>query len=726
MNKILITSALPYVNALPHLGTLIGCVLSADVFARFCRSKGYQTRYVCGTDEHGTTTEVKALEEGLTPQEVCDKYFRLHKQVYEWFGIQFDAFGRTSTDTQKKFTQEIFLKLKENGYIVEDFLDELYCEKCKKSLADRFVEGTCPHCGYEGARGDQCDKCGHMLNPFELKGPKCKVCGSVPVKKSTKHLFVDLVKLQPQIEAWVDKQSKVGDWSDNTIQYTRSWLHEGLKKRCISRKLKWGVPIPLKGFEDMVFYVWFDAPIGYLSITAHKFNDWKDWWKNPEHVDLYQFMGKDNVPFHTILFPGTLLGTKDKYTLVHHINTTEFLNYEDSKFSKSRGTGVFGDDAMKSGLPADSFRYYLLINRPEKADTVFSWEDFQDKLNAELIANYANLVNRTLVFLKKYYSSAVPKAKLGPAEEALVEEVKAYEQKISDLMHKVKLKDALREVMNLSAVGNKYFQDSAPWKAVQEDKEQAAATMLVLVNFVKDLAILAEPFLPHTAERIFKQLALDPKKWDDLGNQSIKPGHKLGEPEALFAKLLDEDRKRFKVQFGEKKDQKDETGEKQAFAKGVKKTGAALLNLKVAQIKEAKAHSQADKLVILKLDLGSEERQIVAGIKAYYNIDELPGKKIIIVSNLKPAKLRGEVSNGMLLAAMDNEGKLGLLSVKHSKPGSQVLVQGVEPNDSEISIDDFVTVKLEAKGGKGLCEGHKLVSGMEDVFVERDVEGRVR
>ncbi|MBN1792770.1 methionine--tRNA ligase [Candidatus Woesearchaeota archaeon] len=724
--KMLITSALPYVNAVPHLGNIIGCVLSADVFARFCRSKGLQTRFVCGTDEHGTTTEVKALEEGLTPKEVCDKYYAVHKEIYEWFGCSFDAFGRTSTEAQKRITQEIFLKLKANGYIIEDFLEELYCEKCAKSLADRFVEGICPHCGYDGARGDQCDKCGHMLNPFELKAPRCKVCGATPVKKSTKHLFLDLAKLQPQIEEWVEKASKKGEWSDNTIQYTKAWLKEGLKKRCISRQLKWGIPIPLKGFEQMVFYVWFDAPIGYISITANKFDDWKNWWMNPEGVSLYQFMGKDNVPFHTILFPGTLMGTRDKYTFVNHMSTTEFLNYEDSKFSKSRGTGVFGDDAMKTGLPADSFRYYLLINRPERSDTVFSWDDFQEKLNSELIGNLGNLVNRTLVFLDKYFDGEIPAGDVGPAEKSLLDEMRPMHENVTHLLQKVKLKDALREIMLFSAAGNKYFQDSEPWRAVKEDRKKASSSLFVLANIVKDLGILIEPFLPKTGESIFKQLAIEKKGWDDLGRHSVEKGHHIGKPEVLFNKLLDEDKVKLKERFGAKKDKdspKDADGKNEGQAK---KSGAALLNLKVAQIKEAKAHPQADKLVVLKLDLGSEERQIVAGIRAYYNIDELPGKKLIIVSNLKPAKLRGEVSEGMLLACSDEKNNLGLLSVKSSAPGCQVVIEGIEPNNGVISIDDFITVKLEGKGGKAFCEGTRLLCGAEEVFVEKGIEGKIR
>jgi methionyl-tRNA synthetase len=724
MKKILITSALPYVNNVPHLGNIIGCVLSADVFARYARSRGYSTRYICGADEHGTTTEAKALEEGLTPQQVCDKYYKIHKDIYDWFGISFDVFGRTHTDTHAKITQEIFLKLHENGFIAEDFLEELYCEKCKRSLADRFVEGTCPYCGFVGARGDQCDKCGHLINAVELINPRCKVCGETPVKKNTKHLFLDLEKLQPELEKWIKPRSKEGFWTENTILYTNAWLKEGLKKRCISRQLKWGIPIPLKGFEDMVFYVWFDAPIGYISITAHKFNDWKDWWKNPENVDLYQFMGKDNVPFHTILFPATLIGTRDKYTMLYHINTTEYLNYEDGKFSKSRNVGVFGDDATKLGLPPDTFRYYLLINRPERSDTVFSWDDFQDKLNHELIGNIGNLVNRTTVFLKKYYNYEIPTYELGESEKNSIVQIRDYENKITSLLEKVKLKDALKEILNLSSLGNKFFQEAEPWKNVTENKKKAANALYILANLTKDLAILIEPYLPFTAEKIFKQLNVPAVKWDNLGVLSMDKGHRIGEPEVLFEKLVEEQKSRLKEQFsgaGKKVAEEKET-------KATEKAGFNLLNLKVAEIKEVKEHPKAEKLYIIKLNLGKQEpeRQIVAGIRDHYSMEELKGKKIIIVTNLKPAVLRGVESNGMLLASGSDEGILGLLTVKKSEPGAQVLIRGAEPNSEVISIEDFQKVNLAAKKGKAYSDKEVLKAGDEEVFVENEAEGKIR
>jgi len=398
--NILITSALPYVNNVPHLGNIIGCVLSADVYARFCRLRGYNTIYICGTDEYGTATETKALKENKTPQEICDYYHKIHKECYDWFDCDFDYFGRTSTEQQTKACQDIFLKLHKNNLLVENTLTQPHCDTCNRFLADRFVHGTCPHCQYNDARGDQCDGCDKLLEPTELINPKCELCNSTPVIKETKHLFLDLPTIAPELEKWVEESSVKGGWSNNSIQTTKTWLKQGLKPRCITRDLKWGVSVPLAGYENKVFYVWFDAPIGYISITANYTSGWEQWWKNQENVKLVQFMGKDNVPFHTVIFPSTLIGSQDNYTLLHHISTTEYLNYEAGlMFSKSRGTGVFADAARETRILPEVWRYYLLINRPEQSDTEFNWEDLATKINNELVANLGNLCNRSLKFI---------------------------------------------------------------------------------------------------------------------------------------------------------------------------------------------------------------------------------------------------------------------------------------------------------------------------------------
>jgi methionyl-tRNA synthetase len=464
--KILITSALPYVNNIPHLGNIIGCVLSADVFARYCRLRDYDAIYICGTDEYGTATEIKALEEKVTPQDICNKYYKIHKDIYEWFGIKFDYFGRTSTPEHTEITQDIILKLHKNGYVKEGEIEQLYDEKAGMFLADRYIEGTCPYCGYDKARGDQCEKCGKLLHPTELGDPVSKISGTKPVLKKSKHLFIDLPELQDRMEKWVDERSKEGFWSVNATSIAKSWLSEGLRKRDITRDLKWGVKIPVKGYEDKVTYVWFEAPIGYISITANYTDEWEKWWKNPDEVLLYQFMGKDNVPFHTIIFPATLMGTKEPWTLLYHINTTDYLNYEGGKFSKSRGIGIFGDGAMESGIPADVWRYYLLANRPERADTNFTWEDFQEKTNSELIANLGNLVNRTLVFIKNNFNGKIPEAKnLTDDDEKFLEMQKDVIAKIEKELDNVSIREGLHIVVgNFAKNANKYFQDNEPCK----------------------------------------------------------------------------------------------------------------------------------------------------------------------------------------------------------------------------------------------------------------------
>ena len=409
--KRLITSALPYVNNIPHLGNLLQ-VLSGDVFARFCRLKGYETLYIGGNDEYGTATETRALEEGKSPRELCDYYHKIHTEIYKWFNISFDKFGRTSTPQQTEITQSIFKDLDSRGFIKEETSEQVYCNNCGRFLADRFVKGICPACGYEGARGDQCENCGKLLDPLDLKSPVCSTCGHTPEVKPTKHLYIDLPGILPEYEKWMKKASVEGRWAKNALQMTQAWIRDGLHERAITRDLKWGIPVPKEGYEDKVFYVWFDAPIGYISITKclgdEKGFDWKDWWLNPENVELFQFIGKDNIPFHTVIFPCSLIGSGKNWTKLFHMSSTEYLNYEGGKFSKSQGIGVFGSDAMESGIPADIWRFYMFYNRPEKADTLFTWKDFQEKINGELVGNLCNLVNRTLPFVIRYFDGKIP------------------------------------------------------------------------------------------------------------------------------------------------------------------------------------------------------------------------------------------------------------------------------------------------------------------------------
>ncbi|XP_032500315.1 methionine--tRNA ligase, cytoplasmic isoform X3 [Phocoena sinus] len=541
--NVLITSALPYVNNVPHLGNIIGCVLSADVFARYSRLRQWNTLYLCGTDEYGTATETKAMEEGLTPQEICDKYHVIHADIYRWFNISFDIFGRTTTPQQTKITQDIFQRLVARGFVLQDTVEQLRCEHCARFLADRFVEGMCPFCGYEEARGDQCDKCGKLINAIELKKPQCKVCRSCPVVKSSRHLFLDLPKLGKPLEEWLEKTLPGSDWTPNARFIIRSWLRDGLKPRCITRDLKWGTPVPLEGFEDKVFYVWFDATIGYLSITANYTDQWEKWWKNPEQVSLYQFMAKDNVPFHGLVFPCSALGAEDNYTLVSHLIATEYLNYEDGKFSKSRGVGVFGDMAQDTGIPADIWRFYLLYIRPEGQDSAFSWTDMLLKNNSELLNNLGNFINRAGMFVSKFFGGFVPEMVLTSDDRRLLAHVTLELQHYHQLLEKVRIRDALRSILTISRHGNQYIQVNEPWKRIkgsEADRQRAGTVTGLAVNIAALLSIMLQPYMPTVSATIQAQLQLPPPACSILLTNflcTLPAGHQIGTVSPLFQKL---------------------------------------------------------------------------------------------------------------------------------------------------------------------------------------------
>jgi methionyl-tRNA synthetase len=725
--RILITSALPYVNNVPHLGNIIGCVLSADVFARYCRSRGYDCIYVGGTDEYGTATEIKALEEGVTPKQICDKYYAIHKGIYDWLGISYDIFGRTSTDKHTQLTQEIFLDLHRNGHIIEEETEQLYDEKAGMFLADRYIEGECPHCSYNGARGDQCDKCGKLLHPGELINPLSKVTKTAPIKRKTKHLFIDLPGIEAELAEWIDRASVKGEWSENTTKIARSWLRDGLKKRAITRDLKWGVPVPLPGYENKVFYVWFDAPIGYISITANLTEKWQEWWLGGKDNDvrLYNFIGKDNVPFHAVIFPSTLMGTKKPWTLVHHISTTEFLNYEGGKFSKSRNTGVFGDDARDTGISPDVWRYYLLSNRPESADTDFTWNDFSDKSNSELLANLGNLVNRTLVFVKNNFGGAVPEGAPNDTDKAFLAQQDALVSEITADMEKVKIRDGIHRIMAFSKAANKYFQDNKPWELVKSDKARAAEVMSVLVRQVRDLAILAEPYLPFTSTEIFRQLGMPKARWAGIG-KPIQAGHQLGEPKALFRKIEPKEIDALKAKFAGK-------GEQKSFS-------FSDLDLEVGEILSVEKHPDAEKLFVEKVKLGDGVRQIVSGLAGHYLEEELVGKKVVIVRNIAPAKLRGVDSEGMLLAAEGREhvpAKAGkgagmeqdaveVVFCPESQAGQKVLRKGEKSAPKKtVTFKEFGTVKITVKDFAVFCDGKPLTAEDRELRLKNIREGVV-
>ena len=725
--NILITSALPYVNNVPHLGNIIGCVLSADVYARYCRLRDYNAIYICGTDEYGTATETKAIAEGLTPQQICDKYHKVHAEVYDWFDISFDKFGRTTTPQQTEIAQDIFLKNDANGNIVHQTMQQLWCNTCSRFLADRFVEGTCPKCGYDDARGDQCDSCSTLLNATELVNPKCKTCASPPVEKDSKHLFLDLPKLTGKLTEFVDESAAKGNWSQNSITGTRTWLKGGLQNRCITRDLKWGTPVPKEGYTDKVFYVWFDAPIGYLSITANYTKDWEKWWKNPEDVDLVQFMGKDNVTFHTIIFPSTLIGAQDNYTLLHHISTTEYLNYEAGlKFSKSRGTGVFGTDPKKTGIPSEVWRYYLLANRPETADTEFSWDDFAIKNNNELIANLGNFVNRILTFTNNSFGSVIPEFSTKPADiawqQGIFTEVTKHVRSYVEHLEGVKIKDGLRSAMALSSACNKFIQENKPWELIKEDKEKCGTFMCIANNLVYLLAVLLQPYMPGFSDKVCRQLSVKDPNSLRLSRGNIwgpedfvlKSGHKIGSAEIIFINISAAEVEKYRKMFGlQQEESKVEEVE----------CGAKFLT---ARILSVEPHPSKDHLYVLKVDCGpagGNERQIVSGLaKAYPSKDDLVGKNIVVMANIKASKFAGVQSQGMVMCAEDSNGVVGVLTTtEDAKPGVVIQPEGCSTTPAKNFNVKKNLPALRLKLGKGgvplLMEQYKFLVDGKDILV---------
>lgn len=757
MKRKLITSALPYVNNIPHLGNLIQ-VLSADVFARFCRLRGYTSLYVCGTDEYGTATETKALEEGKTPRELCDYYHAIHRDIYHWFNIAFDYFGRTSTPQQTEIVQGLFKDIDKSGFIKEHAIEQLYCAHCNRFLADRYVRGICPHCGYEDARGDQCENCGKLLEPTELKAPRCSTCGATPEPRSTKHLYIDLPGIVPQYEPWMQKASVEGQWSNNAVQMTKGWLRDGLQERAITRDLKWGIPVPKAGFEDKVFYVWFDAPIGYISITKCFTDltgvDWKNWWLEQNDIELFQFIGKDNIPFHTVIFPCSLIASGKDWVKLHHISSSEYLNYESGKFSKSKGIGVFGSDAKDSGIPADMWRFYIFYNRPEKNDALFTWKDFQERVNSELVGNLCNLINRTLTFVSRYYDGVIPqrdgmtsaREDVRAVTEGLRAAAKYSIEKITALLEEAELRDAFHELFALSSVANKAFQDGEPWKNREADPEKAEALLFELCYLIKDLLILMHPYMPEYADAVASFLGIkiwsgnvfdwehpvQPRPENTLAWENLleRSGLERVQKPAIIFKTLENDaiaayRERY---AGSQKERAAQAGKRAAGKQaggeqdGKKQQNAGSKNekqktkpewadippeklftdyisLKTAKIISVEKHPDADKLFVETIDDGSESgRVILSGLAPYFAPEELVGADIILAENLKPRKMRGIESKGMLLAShytdADGTERVELVGMPGAAAGTPVTLEGAEAATPPVQKPQAIDAEL--------------------------------
>jgi methionyl-tRNA synthetase len=673
--RILITAALPYANGYLHLGHLAGAYLPADIYARYQRLKKRDVLFLCGSDEHGVAITVSAEKEKTTPKNIIDRYHPANKDVFEAFEMSFDNYSRTSLPLHHETAREFFKEFHERGIVIDKKEHQLYCEKDSMFLADRYVEGTCPNCKSTQARGDQCENCGTWLDQTELIDPKCKLCGTTPVVKETTHWYFPLGKYQSRLEAYIAERNTRDGWKDNVLRYCEGWFKDGLKDRAVTRDLNWGVHVPVAGYEEKVIYVWFDAVLGYISsakewaAAQRKPDAWKEFWQN-EDTKYVAFIGKDNVVFHCIVFPAMLMAWNDShvqhYVLPENVPANEFLNFEGQKFSKSRGWGIDVQDFLKY-FPADMLRYALAVNLPETRDSDFYLKDFQARINNELADITGNFVNRTIAFLDKNFAGIVPKlGTLNKLDEEMIAAVQQAPSRIGGFFEHYNFREGLMEVMNLSRSANKYFNDSEPWKTLKQNPERCSTTLHVSLQIVRSLAILLEPVVPATSGKIWKLLNLDiPVKnegWDSASEFRLKEGHQLNKPEILIAKIEDKQIDEI-VKFLE-------GGDKPAAVKTspVKPTitidDFKKVDLRVGRVLAAEKVPKSEKLLKLQVEIGGERRQVVAGIALHYKPENLVGKLIVVVVNLQPAKLMGQESQGMILAASDEAGALTLVGVQ--------------------------------------------------------------
>lgn len=565
MSKILITSALPYVNGVPHLGHLVGCLLPSDVYARYMRMMRHEVLYVCGTDEHGTPSEVGAAKEGMDVADYCLKYHNRHKEAYDAFNLSFDYFGRTSSEQNREITYHIFEQLDKNGLIEEESIKQIFSIDDNRFLPDRYVTGTCPHCGYDKARGDQCENCTKVLDPTELINPRSTISGSTNLEvRETKHLFLNLPKLEKQLAEWV--KSKEPFWPDVAYSIAQKWLKEGLRPRCITRDLKWGFPVPKKGFEDKVFYVWFDAPIGYLGITKQWADEkpgersWKDWWLDAKDVYYVQFMGKDNVPFHSISFPATLLGTGENWTKVDYLKGMSYLTFEGGKFSKSEQRGVFAEDAVKE-FPADYWRYWLISNAPEASDSSFTFDLFAGVVNKDLNGVLGNFVSRVMKMTASKIGAEVPAGgEMTEVEEKLIADLQEKADNYCKYMEGLEFKKAMNELRAIWADGNNYISVTEPWTVIKTDPARAAAILRVCLNLIRIYALLSAPVMPETSAKILAKFGLNAADMPVLKGfnaakeiEALQPGHKFEVGDALFERIAPEKTEELKAKYGSDK-----------------------------------------------------------------------------------------------------------------------------------------------------------------------------
>lgn len=672
--RTLVTAALPYANGGVHIGHLAGVYVPADIYVRYLRLKHRDVLFVCGSDEHGVPITLLAKKKGCSPQDIVDRYHALIRDSFKEFGISFDVFGRTTSEVHRQTASDFFRTLYDKGEFVEKESEQYYDEEAHTFLADRYITGECPHCHAQGAYGDQCEKCGTALSPLELINPQSAISGSKPVLRKTKHWYLPLDKHQQWLEPWITEQHK--EWRSNVMGQCKSWFDMGLQPRAVSRDLDWGIPVPVEGAEGKVLYVWFDAPIGYISNTKELLPDtWETWWKDSS-TRLIHFIGKDNIVFHCIVFP-SMLRAEGSYILPDNVPANEFLNLEDKKISTSRNWAVWLHEYLEE-LPGkqDVLRYVLTANAPETKDNNFTWRDFQARNNNELVAVYGNFVNRALVLTQKYYDGEVPAAgELTDYDRDTIREFTDVKAQVERLLENFRFRDAQKEAMNLARIGNKYLADSEPWKLIKTDAERVKTILNLSVQLVANLAIAFEPFLPFSSQRLRSMLNVGELEWDRLGaTDLIAAGHHIGKPDLLFEKIDDEviDFQMKKLEEAERKN-----AEANYHANPVKADIAfedfEKLDIRVGTVLECERVPKADKLLRFVIADGLENRTIVSGIAKHYKPEDLVGKQICFIANLPPRKLRGIESQGMILSAENFDGSLSVITtLSEVKPGSEV------------------------------------------------------
>ncbi|MFA5556514.1 MAG: methionine--tRNA ligase [Flavobacteriaceae bacterium] len=665
-----ITAALPYTNGPIHIGHLAGVYVPGDIYTRYLRLQNRDVIYICGSDEHGVAISMKAKKEGITPQQVIDKYDGIIRKSFEDFGISFDNYSRTSREIHHKTASEFFKKLYNEGKFIEETTEQLYDAKAEQFLADRFVTGTCPKCQNPEAYGDQCEKCGTSLNATDLINPKSTITGTVPVLKSTKHWFLPLNEYDAFMREWILEGHK-NDWKPNVYGQVKSWLDDGLKPRAVTRDLDWGIPVPVEGADGKVLYVWFDAPIGYISSTKEwaerEGKDWTPYWKDRD-TKLVHFIGKDNIVFHCVIFPA-MLKAEGSYILPDNVPANEFLNLEGNKLSTSKNWAVWLHEYLED-FPGkqDVLRYVLTANAPETKDNDFTWKDFQARNNNELVAVFGNFINRVVVLTHKYYDGIIPTPnEFSEIDEQTLTELKAYPEVLESSIERYRFREALNEMMNVARLGNKYLADEEPWKLIKENPERVKTQMYVALQIAAALSSLCEPFLPFTSQKLNRILNQHQGEitWKNISENSdlIKAGHSIGQAELLFDKIEDEQiqkqidkleatKKENSVQAAQITPQKEAT----TFDDFVK------MDLRVGTILEAEKMPKADKLLVLKVDTGIDVRTVVSGIAEHFSPEEVVGKRVTILANLAPRKLRGVESQGMILMTNDKDGKLVFLN----------------------------------------------------------------